>query len=220
MPTNVNVREAAPDHRLINLVSYRYSAIAMIVLGIGSMVLAVLYRPYVLQGVLAVLPPEAGPKMTALADERIFRYSAIGALLVPCATVMFATLGCYLVIASAFITASVERTFGAAAWAGIMLLLRDLTRYVVLARQGLSSIAAPEDVVVGLGLGFLVDNHRSLPYDLLELVNSFDAAYLLVFAALLNAPQAIPTRLALVAAAVPWFLMQAMRLGFNQLFYN
>ena len=68
--------------------------------------------------------------MTAL-RRAIFRYSAIGALLVQCATVMFATLGCYLVIASAFITASVERTFGAAAWAGIMLLLRDLTRYVV-----------------------------------------------------------------------------------------
>ena len=37
MHTNVNVQSRA-DHRLINMVSYRYSAIAMIVLGIGSMV--------------------------------------------------------------------------------------------------------------------------------------------------------------------------------------
>jgi hypothetical protein len=219
MPTDVRLAAAAPAPRLTQLVSYRYSAIAMAVLAAGSMALAILYRPYVLQGVIAVLPPEAVAKMTTLADERIFRYSAIGALIVPFATVTFATLGSYLVLASGLITVSVELTFGAAAWASIALLLRDLTRWLILARQGLSSITAPEDVAVGLGLGFLVENHRSLSYDLLELVNSFDVVYLLVFAALLNETQGIRPRTALLAAAVPWLLMQSVRLGFNQLFF-
>lgn len=209
-----------PSPRLLSLVSYRSAAIAMAVLGAGSILLAELYRPYVIQGVLAVLPPDAGPQVTQLADERIFRFSAIGALLVPFVTVLLTTLGCYLVIASAFITASVEMTFAAAAWSAVILLGRDVTRFVILASQGLASIRGPEDVVVGLGLGFLVDNHRSLGYDLLELVNSFDIAYLLIFAVLLNATQGIRPRLAIVAAAVPWVLMQSMRIGFNQLLYR
>lgn len=217
---HTDVQHAAASPRLSKLVSYRYAAVAMVMLGAGGILLAELYRPYVLQGVLAMLPPEAGPKVTQMADERIFRYSAVGALLVPWVTVLLTSLGCYLVLASAFITASVELTFAAAAWSAVILLCRDLARFVILANQGIGSIRAPEDVVVGLGLGFLVDNHRSLAYDLLELVNSFDIAYLLVFAVLLNATQGIRPRLAIVAAAVPWVLMQSMRIGFNQLFYR
>lgn len=217
---HTDVQQVTSGPRLINLVSYRYAAIAMVVLCAGSLLLAAWYRPYVIQGVLSVLPPDAGPKVTQLADERIFRFSAIGALVMPFVTVLLATLGCYLVIASAFVTASIEKTFAAAAWAALILLCRDLTRFAILATQGVASVRAPEDVVVGLGLGFLVDNHRSLAYDLLELVNSFDIAYLLTFAALLHATQAIRPRLAIVAAALPWVLMQSMRIGFNQLLYR
>jgi hypothetical protein len=124
----------------------------------------------------------------------------------------------FLALMAMFARPTFERVFAGAAWASLAYLLRDTVRLVTLMVRGLESVRTPGDLLPGIGMGFLVEDHQSVLYGLLELLNVYDLAFVWIFAGLLSANGVIRPGTAIIAVLIPWALFHAMSIAFRALF--
>lgn len=221
MATPADSGTAAPTGWISPSTSYKHALIPIIVLIVGGAVLAHFQRPFAMQAMMTRMPPEALARVGEMSNSPIFLITTLSAGVVRVLGVAISAGGAFLVLSGMFAAPVFRRVFVAAAWAALLYLLRDAVRLGTLMYRGLETVRAPEDLVPGIGLGFLVTNRQSLAYELLELFNVYDLAYLWIFAGLLCITESVRAPKAIVAGLVPWLLLNAIGITFRALFlYN
>jgi hypothetical protein len=195
-------------------------AIAPLLVSVGvTVALSFAYRPYFAEALAAMLPPGADMTRVAAIHEQVFRFSLIGSVVLPVAYPTITATVAFLVLAA--IPADDMPRFSAllacAAWAALLLRLKDLSQYLVIYARGLDAVHDAFDLRPGVGLGFLLEDRDSIAYELLDLVNGFDVGYLAAFSLAIGRAARVPPAPALAAAALPWALLHAIRIGFGML---
>jgi len=209
-----------PDRFFSRRLAY-VDAIVPLALAIGvGVALAYAYRPFFVQAVLGSLPANVAPGVADALAARAFRFSGIGAAIVPLVQIGAAATLMFMILAVLSDTPPrFESLFVCVAWAALLLVGKDLARYGMLLAGGLESVRQITDLQPGVGLGFLVAEPRSLAHDSLEVINGFDLSYLVVVAGAASRSEGVRFRRALTAAALSWLLLHAVRIGFGALFY-
>jgi hypothetical protein len=206
-----------PDRYFARRLGYR-DAILPVLLIVGvSVALSYAYRPFFTAALASLLPPEGAERMMAI-ETQVFRFSLIGAMLVPLLYVAATVILAFLVLAASGVN-DVPRFEGitvCVAWAAILLALKDVTRLGVLLVKGRDAVRGAADLQPGVGFGFLVAP-QSVLYNVLDTINAFDLGYVFVLALAISRSERVELRYALAVAAIPWMLLQAIRIGFGAL---
>lgn len=195
-------------------------AVAPLMASIGiTVALSFAYRPYFAEAFVAMLPPSAEVARVEAIQDQVFRFSLLGSVLLPVAYAAITATVAFLVLAAipAYGIPRFPALLVCAAWAALLLRLKDLSRYAVVHVRGLEAVRDALDLRPGLGLGFLLEERDSLAYELLDLVNGFDLGYVAVLAFGIGRALRVPLAPALAAAVLPWALLHAVRIGFGAL---
>lgn len=195
-------------------------AVPPLLVAVGvAMALAFAHRPYFAEALAASLPVGADPSRLETIYSQAFRFGVIGSVLVP-----FAYVGITAIVAFLYLGAVAERDVprfhaiaACAAWAALLLTLKDLARYGVMQARGIEAVRGPFDLRPGVGLGFLVSDPASVAYEVLDMLNAFDLGYVAVLGFAISRAARVPAVRALVAAVLPWALLHAVRIGFGVL---
>lgn len=195
-------------------------AVVPLVVSIGvTVALSFAYRPYFAEALAATLPPGADVARIEAIQDQVFRFSLLGSVVLPVAYTAITATVAFLVLA-AIPTYDIPRfpaLVACAAWAALLLRLKDLSRYAVVHVRGLEAVRDALDLRPGVGLGFLVEDRRSVAYELLDTINGFDLGYVAVLGFAIGQATRVPLSPALAAAALPWGLLHAVRIGFAML---
>ena len=200
--------------------TYKHALIPLAVLALGTTVLAYLQQPFAMQAMMSRMPPEAAARMTEMAGSPFFLATNLIGGVVSLIGVLLWAGGAHLGLAGMYASPQFRRVFVGAAWASLVFLVRDSVRLGTLMYRGIDSVRRPEDMLPGIGMGFLVENHQSLVYQLLELLNVYDLAFIWVFAGLLAASEGVRPPKAIAAVLLPWTLLHAVGIGFSMLFFS
>ena len=100
-----------------------------------------------------------------------------------------------------------------AAWAQIILVLKTVVQYVIVAASGTQTIHSPADLAPGTGLGFIAGTNESVIYHVLELINGFDIAFIAAFALSMRLATKSSLPLTVGAALTPWLLLSAIEVA-------
>ncbi len=206
-----------PDRYFSRRLGYRDAVLPLLLVVGVSVALSYAYRPFFTAALVSLLPPDGAERMVAI-ENQVFRFSLIGAMLVPLLhAAVTATLAFLLLAASG--TDDVPRFEGitvCVAWAAILLALKDGTRFGVVLARGAGAVRSAADLHAGVGFGFLVAP-QSVLYNVLDAVNAFDLGYVAVLAFAFSRSERVPFRHALAVAGISWTLLQAVRIGFGVL---
>jgi hypothetical protein len=203
--------------RVPQRLTYRDALLPLVVMMGVAVVLSFAYRPFFGRALAVRLPPGIPSAELEALQAQVFRFSAIGSALVPLAQVGVAAALAFLILA-AFEGRDLPRFGGLAAcvaWAALLLTLKDVARYGVLRARGVDAVRDVTDLRPGIGIGGLLADAQSPVYSALDAINAFDLAYLYVLARVIARSEQVPFRHALTAAAVPWLLLQAVRVAFS-----
>lgn len=195
-------------------------AVAPLLAAVGvAMALSFAYRPYFAEVLAAALPVDADPARLETIYSQALRFGLIGSALVP-----LVYTGITAILAFLCLAAVAERDLPrfealtvCVAWAALLLTLKDLARYGVMQARGIEAVRGPFDLRPGVGLGFLVGDPASVTYEVLDMLNAFDLGYVAVLGFAISRAARVPIVHALAAAAVPWALLHAVRIGFGVL---
>lgn len=198
---------------------------ALVPLGLAAVVgvwLAHAHQPYIAQAVMQSLPADAAQRFAADPDSpfRMSWMADAGAVFRPIVTSGLYAVMAFLLLSAIDYRPRFEALHVCAAWSMLAITGKSVVQFLVLASGGLSGVRDPSDLSPGTGLGFLAASNQSLLYDGLELVNGFDLALVFAFAAAIRIAVPTTTRHAVAAAALPWLLVSAIRIGFNVVLYR
>ena len=188
---------------------------ALIPLAIGAivgLVVTVAMQPYVEFALLKTMPPEAAARLT----EGPLRWmSQVGVLVITFVrAALYAGLA-LLVLRAANDGPRFAAVLVCSAWAQLILVLKGIAQYVIVAASGTETIHSTSDLAPGTGLGFIAGSNESMLYRVLELVNGFDIAFIAAFALSMRLATRCPLPLTVTAALVPWLLFSALEIALS-----
>jgi hypothetical protein len=185
------------------------TAVVLVELWLGAAM-----QPYLTQAVVSSLPPGAESRVVEMLNSwTSARF--IGIPLVNLLQLMITTTLAYLVVASSSEPPRFGALLACAAWAQPALTLKAVVRFGELAWDGPDAVRGVTDLAPGVGLGFLVGRPPGLLYEVAELVNLFDVAYLYLLAYAVTRAAGISASQGTAAALLPWALINAARIAFS-----
>ena len=214
---------ANPERFFSRKLTYADAAVPLLVAMVIGVWLNHVLQPFVAKAVYETLPPEAAQRFVADSGARLTSarwLGDLGALAAPLILTGLVASLAFLALGAWFRLPRFESLTVGPAWALLALTFKDVAQYALLMARGLDSVRGPTDLVPGLGFGFLLANQSSVLYGVLELINGFDLGYVIFFAFAIRLAESIPFREALFATAIPWLLLQGVRLGFSSLFHS
>jgi hypothetical protein len=185
------------------------TAIVLVELWLGAAM-----QPYLTQAVVSSLPPGAEPRVV----EMLSSWAPARLLGVPMVNLLYlvvTTTLAYLVVASCSEPPRFGALLACAAWAQAALTLKAVVRFGELAWDGPGAVRGITDLAPGVGFGFLFGRSPALLYEVAELVNLFDAAYLYLFTYGVSRAAGVSATQGAVAAILPWALINAVRIALS-----
>lgn len=199
---------------------------ALVPLGIAAMVsvwMVHAYQPFLVHAIVQSLPPDAAVRFAADSGVSMARttwISELSAVFQPVVKSGFYALMALLVLGALGYSPRFEALQVCAAWSMLVMTGKSVIQFFILSDAGLEAIRGPADLNIGTGLGFLAGSKESLAFEALELVNGFDLAFIYLFAAAIRLAGKTTSGHAVAAAALPWLLLGAIRLGFSAILYR